>query len=144
MNFVKHNLDKTLEKLLFNFLSKIKFGILNVEFPSGQNKIFSGINNSLSASIKIHDFKLLSYILKRGSVGYAEAYMKGFYSTPNLTNLLMLSHKNEKYFLDNMNSNIFYSTISKLKHFMNNNSKSQSKKILNIIMILEINFMKNG
>ena len=128
MSFVKHNLDKTLEKLLVNFLSKIKFGILNVEFPSGENKIFSGINNSLSASIKIHDFKLLSYILKRGSVGYAEAYMKGFFSTPNLTDLLILSHKNEKFFLDNINSNFFYLTLSKIKHFLKANSKSQSKK----------------
>ena len=28
MNFVKHNFDKTLEKLLENFLSKIKYGKL--------------------------------------------------------------------------------------------------------------------
>ena len=56
--------------------------------------------------------------MKRGSVGYAEAYMKGYYSTPNLTDLLMLSHKNEKFFLKNIHSNIFYSTLTKFKHFL--------------------------
>ncbi len=128
MNFLKKNFDKTLEKLVKNFLSKIKYGNLEVKFPSGEIKIYSGIEDGLTASIKIHNYNFLSYIFKRGSVGYAEAYMKGFYSTDNLTNLLMLSHKNEQYFLDNINSNIFYSTLSKFKHFLNDNSKSQSKK----------------
>ena len=128
MNFFRNNLDKTLEKLVKNFLSKIKYGNLEVKFPSGEKKIYAGIEDGLTASIHIHNYKFLSYILKRGSVGYAEAYIKGFYSTNNLTNLLMLSHKNEKYFLDNINSNIIYSTLSKIKHFLKDNSKSQSKK----------------
>ena len=87
MNFFKNNLDKTLEKLVKNFLSKIKYGSLEVKFPSGEKKTYSGIEDGLSASINIHNYSFLSYIFKRGSVGYAEAYMKGFYSTPNLTNL---------------------------------------------------------
>tara|TARA_B100000575_G_scaffold218572_1_gene179078 strand:- start:907 stop:2100 length:1194 start_codon:yes stop_codon:yes gene_type:complete len=128
MNFFGNNLDKTLEKLLNKFLSKIKYGRLEVQFPSGEIKIYSGIEDGISALIKIHSYNLLSYIFKRGSVGFAEAYMKGFYTTPNLTNLLMLSHKNEKFFLDNVNSNIFYLTLCKIKHFLNDNSKSQSKK----------------
>ena len=128
MNFFKNNLDRTLEKLVKNFLSKIKYGNLEVQFPSGEKKIYLGIEDGLNATIHIHNYNFLSYIFRRGSVGYAEAYMKGFYTTNNLTNLLMLSHKNEKYFLDNIKSNIFYLSLSKIKHFLNNNSKSQSKK----------------
>jgi len=128
MNFFKNNFDRTLEKLLNNFLSKIQYGKLEVEFPSGEKKIFCGDEDYLNASIKINSYNLLTYIFKRGAVGYAEAYMKGFYSTPNLTNLLMLSHKNEKFFLHNINSNFLYLTLSKLKHFLKENSKSQSKK----------------
>ena len=128
MNFFINNFDKTLEKLLINFLSKIKYGNLKVEFPSKKIEMFSGIDDGTNATIKIHNYNFLSYILKRGSVGYAEAYMKGYYSTPNLTNLLMLSHKNEKYFLENINSNLIYLTLSKIKHFLKDNSKFQSKK----------------
>ena len=128
MDFLKKNFDKTLENVLNNFLSKIKYGNLKVKFPSGVIKDFSGLNEGLSASITIHDYNFLQYVFKRGSVGFAEAYMKGFYSTPNLTNLLMLSHKNEEFFLNNINSNLFYLTLSKIKHFLNNNSKAQSKK----------------
>ena len=128
MNFFKININTTLEKLVKNFLSKIKYGNLEVIFPSGEIKTYSGIDDGLTASIHIHNYNFLSYIFKRGSVGYAEAYMKGYYSTNNLTNLLMLSHKNEKFFLDNINANFFYSTLTKIKHFLKDNSKSQSKK----------------
>ena len=128
MSFLRNNIDKTFEKVLINFLNKIKYGNLEVKFPSGDIKNFNGKEADVSASIEIHNYKFLSYILKRGSVGYAEAYIKGFYSTSNLTNLLILSHKNENYFLENTNSNIFYLTLSKIKHFLKDNSKSQSKK----------------
>ena len=140
MNFFKNNLDKTLEKLLSNFLSKIKYGNLEVEFPSGEKKIFTGIDDGSTANIKINSYSFLSYIFKRGSVGYAEAYMRGLYSTSNLTKLLMLSHKNEKFFLNNIDSSIFYSTLSRIKHFLNNNSKSQSKKNISYHYDLGNNF----
>ena len=128
MSFFKNNIDKTLEKLLTSFLSKIKYGNLEVIFPSGKRKIFYGNEDGISSFIKIHNYKFLSYIIKKGSVGFAEAYMSGFYSTNNLTNLLMLAHKNEKNFLESINSNFLYLTFSKIKHFLKNNSKSQSKK----------------
>ncbi len=128
MNFFKTNADKTVEKILSNFLSKINYGSLDVLFPSGNRNTFSGKEKGPSASINIHNYTFLNYILKRGSVGFAEAYINKVYSTNNLTNLLMLSHKNEKYFLESINSNIIYLAFSKIKHFLNNNTKSQSKR----------------
>ena len=65
MNFFRNNLDKTLEKLVKNFLSKIKYGNLEVKFPSGEKKIYAGIDDGLTASIHIHNYKytyLSSYI----------------------------------------------------------------------------------
>ena len=113
MNFFKENIDKSLEKILNSFLSKIHFGKLEVQFPSGQKKLFIGYEDGHFASLKIHSYKFLSLIFKKGSIGFAEAYIKGFYSTTNLTNLLMLSHKNENYFLDNKRTNIFFSIYLK-------------------------------
>ena len=128
MNFFKNNAEKTFEILLNNFLSKINYGTLAVTFPSGNRKIFEGKEKGYSAQIQIHNYSFLTYIFKKGSVGFAEAYINGVYSTNNLTNLLMLSHKNERFFLESIKSNIFYLTFSKIKHFLNNNTKSQSKK----------------
>ena len=41
MNFFKTNFDKTVEKLLVNFLSKIQYGKLTVQFPTGEERVLS-------------------------------------------------------------------------------------------------------
>ena len=128
MSFFKNNAESSLEKILHSFLSKINYGSLEVTFPSGNKKLFQGKENGHFADIEILNYSFLTYIFKKGSVGFAEAYMQGIYTTNNLTNLLMLSHRNEKYFLESIRSNFFYSGFSKLKHFLNKNSKNQSKK----------------
>ena len=128
MNFFKTNFDKTVEKLLVNFLSKIKYGMLTVQFPTGEERVFVGKEEDISANIKINNYNFLNLIFKKGSVGFAEAYMNGYFSSSNLTNLLLLSHRNESYFLKSINANLVIATFAKIKHFLNNNSKSQSKK----------------
>ncbi len=110
------------------FLSKIKYGELLVTFPSGSMQLFTGINSAHKADLTINNYKFISKILKRKSVGFAESYMDGDFSSSNLTNLLLLAFRNENHFLVNLKSNIFFNIYSKFKHFLNENTKSQSKK----------------
>ena len=117
MNFFKSNFDKTIEKLLVNFLSKIRYGKLTVEFPTGEERVFVGKEDDISASIKIHNYNFLKLIFKKGSVGFAEAYMNGYFSSTDLTNLLLLSHKNESYFLQSINTNLFFCYFCQIKAF---------------------------
>ena len=67
MNFFKTNFDKTVEKLLVNFLSKIRYGKLTVQFPTGEERVFVGKEEDISASIKIHNYNFLnlSYLLQQ-------------------------------------------------------------------------------
>ena len=110
------------------FFSKIKYGELLVIFPSGSIQSFAGNNSAHKADLTINNYKFISKILKRKSVGFAESYMDGDFSSSNLTNLLLLAFRNENHFLVNLKSNIFFNIYSKLKHFLNENTKSQSKK----------------
>ena len=110
------------------FLSKIKYGELTVKFPSGSIKIIKGNDNSYKADLTINNYKFVSKILKRKSIGFAESYMDGDFSSSNLTNLLLLAFRNENYFLENLKSNIFFNIYSKFKHFLKENTKVQSKK----------------
>ena len=51
MNFFKDNIDKSFERILNSFLSKIHFGKLEVQFPSGQKKLFIGVEDGHFASL---------------------------------------------------------------------------------------------
>ena len=110
------------------FLSKIKYGELSVKFPSGSSQSFRGINSAHKADLIINNYKFIAKIFKKKSVGFAESYMDGDFSSSNLTNLLLLAFRNENYFFENLKSNIFFNIYSKFKHFLNENTKSQSKK----------------
>ena len=110
------------------FLSKIKYGQLSVKFPSGSIKTFKGITSDHKADLNINNYKFISKILKRKSVGFAESYMDGDFNSSNLTNLLLLAFRNENHFLQNLKSNFFFNNYNKFKHFLNENTKSQSKK----------------
>ena len=80
------------------FLSKIKHGELTVQFPSGSIKTFKGNDNNHTADLTINNYKFVSKILKKKSVGFAESYMDGDFSSSNLTNLLLLAFRNEMIF----------------------------------------------
>ena len=128
MNYVNNKFQQSFEILAQKFLSKLQYGELTVKFPSGVIKQFKGINTHQKADLVINNYKFISKILKRKSLGFAESYMDGDFSSSNLTNLLLISFKNEKFFLENLKTNIFFNIYSKFKHFLNENTKSQSKK----------------
>ena len=128
MNYVNGKFQRSVEIVAEKFLSKIRCGELIVTFPSGSTKSFKGSNSDEIADLKLHNYKFISKIFKRKSIGFAESYMDGDFSTSDLTKLLLISYKNEKYFLHNLKSNIFFNIYSKFKHFLNENTKKQSKK----------------
>ena len=128
MNYVNNKFKKSFEIVAQKFLSKLQFGELSVKFPSGEFKKFKGKDNNQKADLVINNYKFISKILKKKSVGFAESYMDGDFTSSNLTNLLLLAFKNEKYFLENFKTNIFFNIYSKFRHFLNENTKSQSKK----------------
>ena len=90
-------MQNSIEIITENFISKIYYGKVHVKFPSGNEKLFEGNVKSYTADIKINSYRFISKILKKRSVGFAEAYIDGDFTTSNLTNLLLLAFKNEKY-----------------------------------------------
>ena len=102
-------LQQPLEVISQKFLSKIKYGELSVKFPTGRTKTFTGINNDYKADLTINNYKFISKILKRKSVGFAESYMDGDFETSNLSNLLFLAHQNESVFLKDKRCSVYKS-----------------------------------
>jgi cyclopropane-fatty-acyl-phospholipid synthase len=128
MNYVNSKFLQSFEAVAQKFLSKLEYGQLTVVFPSGKIRKFKGRNTEKKADLTINNYKFITKILKRKSVGFAESYMDGDFKSSNLTNLLLLAFKNEKYFLENLKTNIFFTIYSKFRHFLNENTKFQSKK----------------
>ena len=66
-------------------------------------------------------------IVKSGSTGLAEAYMRGDFETDDLTNLIELTAKNIK-LVYKFSGLLDFSLFNKIKNFLLKNNKSRSKK----------------
>ena len=112
---------------VFNSLKLIKHGFLEIQNHDSKIYKFGNESEQLRAKIKINKPGLTLQIIKSGSVGLAEAYMRNEFETDNLTNLIEITAKNIK--IVYKFSGIFdLSMINKLKSIFIKNNKSRSKK----------------
>ncbi len=121
------NFNLLSDKIVFNTLKLIKHGFLEIQNHDSKIYKFGNESELLRAKIKINKPGLTLQIIKSGSVGLAEAYMRNEFETDNLTNLIEITAKNIK--LVYKFSGIFdISMINKLKSIFIKNNKSRSKK----------------
>ena len=121
------NFNLLSDKIVFNSIKLIKHGFLEIQNHDSKIYKFGNESELLRAKIKINKPGLTLKIIKSGSVGLAEAYMRNEFETDNLTNLIEITAKNIK--IVYKFSGIFdLSMINKLKSIFIKNNKSRSKK----------------
>ena len=82
------------DKIIFNILKKINVGYLEITSTSGELLKFGNYNDKLKADLRIKSSALSYNLIKGGSVGLAECYMKNEFETSNLSNLIELAARN--------------------------------------------------
>ena len=87
-------LHRISDKIIFNILKKINVGYLEITSISGELLRFGNYNDKLKADLKIKSSALSYNLIKGGSVGLAECYMKNEFETNNLSNLIELAARN--------------------------------------------------
>ena len=119
------------KKVLFSMFENLKSGRLTIEnrgniyeFGDPQD------GSSIAAEVVIHDPRVYSDILFRGSLGAAESYMKEYWSTDNLTDLVRLFVANVDLLNRQMDGGWSRVTAPLLQiyHFLRKNTTSGSKR----------------
>ena len=87
-------LHKIADKIIFNILKRIRVGYLEITSISGELLKFGNYEDKLKADLKIKSSALSYNLIKGGSVGLAECYMKNEFETSNLSNLIELAARN--------------------------------------------------
>ena len=118
---------KISDTIVFNTLKNIENGFLEIIKINGEILRFGNPSNDLKVSIEIKDESFNYNLIKSGSVGLGECYMKGFFTTNNLSNLIELTAKNIKIIYKF--SGIFdLSLVNFFKNKVLKNTKDRSKK----------------
>jgi cyclopropane-fatty-acyl-phospholipid synthase len=125
MNFT---LSKISENFILNKLKSIKGGSLNLKNYNKEIKIFGESNGVVKADISVHNPKFYFNILKGGSAGLAECYVRDEFTTSDLTSLIELTARNIS--LTHRFSGILRIKLLKklFKNIFASNTKSKSKE----------------
>ncbi|MDA7565657.1 cyclopropane-fatty-acyl-phospholipid synthase family protein [Candidatus Pelagibacter sp.] len=118
---------KISDSIVFNALKNIKHGFLEIKKVNGEVLKFGNPDDNLKVFLEIKDESLNYNLIKSGSVGLGESYMKDFFITNNLSDLIELTAKN---------INIIYkfsgifdlSFINFIKNKIIKNTKNRSKE----------------
>ena len=120
-------IHKISDTIVFNALKSIKYGFLEIKKIDGEILKFGNPDDDLKVTLKIKDESLMYNLIKNGSVGLGESYMKDFFVTNNLSDLIELSAKNIK--IIHKFSGIFdLSFINFIKYKFIKNTKHRSKE----------------
>jgi cyclopropane-fatty-acyl-phospholipid synthase len=123
-------IDKRSRSLVHAVLSKLPYGQIEIiegcehsHFPEKSD------NSSINAKIHVHDMSMYKDFVKGGSIGAAEAFIAGKWSSPNLTNVIRIFAKAQQE-TDKLEAK--KSLLNKVKnvvsHWQNKNTQSGSKR----------------
>jgi cyclopropane-fatty-acyl-phospholipid synthase len=111
-------------------LQKLQHGTLTVQLPDGSVQRFGRLDaeHPLHASIHLHQWSVCAAALKSGDIGFAESYIAGHWSTPNLTMLLRVLVANRREVEDIIYGTWLGRLVYRVKHLLNRNTKTNSQK----------------
>ena len=115
------------DKIVFNILKTIEFGYLELIDFKGELHTFGNPKESLKADIKVKNSNFSFNLIRGGSIGFAESYMKKDFETDNLSNLIELTARNIKQ-IHKFSGLLDLPIINYVKNFFTRNTKNRSKE----------------
>ena len=121
------NLFKISDKIVFNTLKNIKFGYLEITNHSGELLKFGNPRDPLKANLDIKKSNFTFNLIKGGSVGLAESYMRNEFETKNLSDLIEVTARNIKQ-IHKFSGLLDLPFINFFKNILIKNTKNRSKE----------------
>jgi len=108
-------------------LQRLKHGSLTVQLPDGSQRRF-GNGQGPAAALSLRNWNACAAALKSGDIGFAETYIAGDWTTPQLADLLRVFIANRREI-----ENVIYGTwagrlLHRLRHLLNRNTRTNSQK----------------
>ncbi len=108
-------------------LQRLVHGSLTLQLPDGSVQRFGQVEGP-HASMKLNNWNVCSASLKSGDIGFAETYIAGDWTTSNLPALLSLMVANRREVEDVIYGSWLGRFAYRVKHLLNRNSKTNSRK----------------
>ena len=115
-------------KILSLLLRNVKFGQIQLALPDGEILTFGRKSPDGPAVLKVHNMAFFNRTLRQGAMGFAESYMDGEWSSPDLAKLLILLNSNMTMRQQSIGRNRFTQWINRIIHILRPNTREGAKR----------------
>ncbi len=115
------------DKIVFQTLKDIEHGQLEIIKHSGEVLKFGDQQSALKALLKIKKPNFTFNLIKGGSIGFAESYMKDEFETDNLSNLIEITARNIK-IIHKFSGLLDFPFINYFKNSLIKNTRERSRE----------------
>ena len=110
-------------------LKRLQAGTLTLRTPDGATHQATGPSHpELHAVLDVHDWSTFTVTLRTGDIGFAETFMAGAWTTPQLADLLRLILANREVVEKAIYGSWWGSLLHRLQHALNRNTRRGSKR----------------
>ncbi len=112
----------------FAVAQRLKHGRLDIVLPDGRIFRAEGAAPGPVAELHIHNEDCFARLIREGHLGFTDAYLDGWWSTPDLMAFMDVMHADNEEIFDGYPGMVFVRAFEKLRHFLRSNSKKQARK----------------
>jgi len=116
-------------RAVLRLLGGLRHGRLDVQLPDGTQSRFGAADaGGAHAAIRLANWNVCAAVLKTGDIGFAESYIAGDWTTPDLAALMKLFVANRDAVEAAVYGSWWGSLLYRAKHLLNRNSRRGSRK----------------
>ncbi|MBU0782131.1 MAG: cyclopropane-fatty-acyl-phospholipid synthase family protein [Alphaproteobacteria bacterium] len=113
---------------VFKMMGALKRGRIDVILPDGRQFRSEGAAAGHVAEITVHNADLFARIVREGDLGFCDAYLDGWWSTPDLMAFMDLIHDDAEEIYDGFPGQYLVRTFERIRFWLQSNSKKQARK----------------
>src|SRR5579871_5956638 len=115
-------------RLFLALLERIRVGHLILVLPDGQQRVYGDPHAAPGARLELRDWRACGAILRKGDIGFADAWRACWVETPDLTALLRVAIRNERALQRTVHGGWLAQFWYGLRHKLRPNTRSGSRR----------------
>ncbi|NUB45157.1 class I SAM-dependent methyltransferase [Fertoebacter nigrum] len=113
---------------VFEVLQSLEHGRMDFVMPDGRRFRAEGAKPGPVAEVVVHNADLFARLIREGDLGFCDAYLEGWWSTPDLQAFMDLIHADNDGVYDGFPGMALVRAYEKTRHWLRGNSRRQAKK----------------